>query len=134
MLRHNDIPEDIEFIMSAYLFEGALTAIARLRSAEVGLATVTTEGEEVKIARLLITTEARRHAWIVGRFVSRTKITLVGDGDGKGDPSGRLNTPTLAFARMGHPFSWPRTEWVCGAPGSAFLYGKPIFQGRPDVI
>jgi hypothetical protein len=66
MLRHDDVPEDIESVMFACLFEGALTAIAGLGSAEVGLATVATESEEVKVASVLITTEAPRHGWIVG--------------------------------------------------------------------
>jgi hypothetical protein len=84
MLRHDDVPEDTEFVMFACLFEGALTAIAGLGSAEVRFPTITTEGEEVKVASVLITMEAPRHGWIVGRMDEGVKITLVGDGGGKG--------------------------------------------------
>ena len=84
MLRHDDIPENIEFVMPACLFEGALTAIAGLGSAEVGFPTITTEGEEVKIASVLITMEGPRHGWIVGPMGEGVKITLVGDDGGKG--------------------------------------------------
>jgi hypothetical protein len=84
MLRHDDVPEDTEFVMLACLFEGALTAIAGLGSAEVRFPTITTEGEEVKVASVLITMEAPRHGWIVGRMGEGVKITLVGDGGGTG--------------------------------------------------
>lgn len=101
MFRHNDIAENIELVTTACLFERRLESSACGWSAEVGFATITTEGEEVKIACVLITTEAPRHGWIVGRMGGKLKMTLVGDGGGKEDPSGRLNTPTLASLGWG---------------------------------
>jgi hypothetical protein len=87
VLRHNDIPENIELVTMACLFERRRESSACGWSAEVGFATITTEGEEVKIACVLITTEAPRHGWIVGRMGGKLKMTLVGDGGGKEDPS-----------------------------------------------
>jgi hypothetical protein len=78
MLRHDDISEYVEPVISAGLFERTLTAIPGSRSAEVRLAVVTTEGEEMKIAGVLKTTEAPRHDWIVGGMCEGVKITLVG--------------------------------------------------------
>lgn len=97
VLRHDDITEYVEFVMFACLFEGAFAAIAGSRSTEAGLATVTTEGEEVQVAGVLKAMEAPRHGWIVGGMGERGKITLVGEGwwaTGFTHPS---------FARMGHP-------------------------------
>jgi hypothetical protein len=45
---------------------------------------ITTEGEEVEFAGLVEAAEAPGHGWIVGGMGEGVKITLVGDGGGKG--------------------------------------------------
>ena len=61
VLGHHDVAEEVELVFAADRFEGVLKDGCGARGDEVRAAAVTTEGDEVKVARLLSTFESRRH-------------------------------------------------------------------------
>ena len=57
MFRHDDVTEDAELVIYPRLFQGAFELDSRGGCAEFGLASVTTEGDEMKVAGLLVPVE-----------------------------------------------------------------------------
>ena len=58
---HNDIAEDVKDVFPFYLFEGSFEEVAGGWVGWIWLAGVTTEGEEVCVAGLLVTLEVGGH-------------------------------------------------------------------------
>jgi hypothetical protein len=65
VLGHDDVAEDFEVIAFAGEFEGVLEDVSGCGGVEVGFAVVTTEGDEVVVALLLVSLEVERHGWVL---------------------------------------------------------------------
>jgi hypothetical protein len=61
VLRHDDIAKDMKSITPAGLFQNALEKVTGNRVGQIGLTTMTTEGQKMKISRLLVTYQLGRH-------------------------------------------------------------------------
>ena len=61
MLGHHHISCDHEIVAATYPREGRLEQFARRCGAQIGLAAITTEGDEMQIAGLLIADESPGH-------------------------------------------------------------------------
>ncbi len=65
VLRHYDVAEDFELVLLAGGFERVEEDVPCRCRVEEWIAVVTTEGDEVVVAFLLVTLQVERHGWIV---------------------------------------------------------------------
>jgi hypothetical protein len=65
VLRHYDVPEEFELIVSAGTFERVEEDIFGGLGVEVRIAVVATEGDEMVVAFLLVSLEPERHGMIL---------------------------------------------------------------------
>jgi hypothetical protein len=61
MLGHNDVAKDFEVVTLTGKFQRVEKDVFRRRASKIGLAALTTEGDEMVVAFSLESFEARRH-------------------------------------------------------------------------
>ena len=95
VLGHYDITQNLEAVVSANEFERIKESIFGVCLSEVSFSAITTEGDKVIVAFILVSLEAQRHEWILSRFEWRK---------GKTDRArARLPTSGDETARYGAP-------------------------------
>ena len=132
MLRYDNIPGDNKPVLEPALLQGVFEQVLRLRRCEVREAVITTEGEKVHLASLLVSLEPRGHDGEINRPLMpgsvspSTAPSQVPKCEGPGAPILRHACPAFADNLPAPAYNHPVIEILRASRKPQLrLYGAP---------